>query len=172
MGDAQRRALKNGRVRCHEYGFTQTRFSFCRLDDLLCVHAGGRNGKRPRDHLFSLQGSIAWNDYFALIASFDREQGSSALTRYATLASARAPCYFELGLASGLTSGLTSSGLASVFGAMDSSSTSKIRVEFGPISCPAPRSPYARSGGTNSCHFDPTGINCSASLQPLITSPT
>src|SRR5438445_13768301 len=90
MGDAQRRSLKNGRVRCHEQGFTKTRFSFCRLDDLLCVYAGGRNGKRPRDHLFSLRGSIAWNNCFVLIATFDRERGSRALTRYAILAIARA----------------------------------------------------------------------------------
>ena len=80
--DAQGRALKNSRVRCRQQGFTETRFSFCRLDDLLCVYAGGWNRKRPRDHLFSLQGSVAWNDYFVLIATFDCEQRSSALTRY------------------------------------------------------------------------------------------
>src|SRR4029077_8270436 len=52
---------------------------------------------------------------------------------------------------------------------IETSSTSKISVEFGAIPPPAPRGPYARSAGTNSCHFDPTGINCSASVQPLIT---
>ena len=33
------------------------------------------------------------------------------------------------------------------------SSTSKMRVALGPIWPPAPRAPYARSGGMNSCHL-------------------
>src|SRR5215470_10807900 len=55
------------------------------------------------------------------------------------------------------------------FCTIDSSSTSKMSVALGPISLPAPRSPYARSDGTKSCHFDPTDMSWSASVQPLIT---
>ena len=43
---------------------------------------------------------------------------------------------------------------------------------LGPIIGPAPFSPYAKSEGTISFHFDPTVINCNASVQPLITPPT
>ena len=58
------------------------------------------------------------------------------------------------------------------FLSIESSSTSKISVEFGSMSGGAPRSPYARFPGMNSCHFDPTGISCSASVQPLMTPST
>src|SRR5438876_172105 len=64
-------------------------FEFYWLDDLLCVHAGGRNGKRPRDHLFPLQGVVARNNYFVL----ERQQGSSGTdTRRRFACGARAPC--------------------------------------------------------------------------------
>src|SRR5687767_5802815 len=49
------------------------------------------------------------------------------------------------------------------------SSTSNINVLFGPICDPVWRSPYARFGGRNNLHLLPVGINCSASVQPLIT---
>ena len=49
------------------------------------------------------------------------------------------------------------------------SSTSKIRVLFGGILDPAPRLPYARFGGMNSCHFAPSFIICSALAQPSMT---
>src|SRR5215470_7003507 len=58
------------------------------------------------------------------------------------------------------------------FGWIDSSSTSKISVAPGVISGPACRSPYAKSAGINNWYFDPTGISCRASVQPLITPPT
>src|SRR6185437_2889136 len=59
------------------------------------------------------------------------------------------------------------------FSLIESNSTSKIRVALGPIGPPGvPRGPYARSGGIKSCHLDPTGISCSASVQPLITPVT
>src|SRR6516164_4958745 len=65
--------------------------------------------------------------------------------------------------------GSRSSYLLFSFSLIDTSSTSKISVEFGPISAPGLRSPYARSDGMNSCHFEPTGISCSASVHPLMT---
>src|SRR5258708_8284718 len=37
---------------------------------------------------------------------------------------------------------------------------------FGPITFPAPRSPYARLDGTKICHLEPTGISSRASLKP------
>jgi hypothetical protein len=43
-------------------------------------------------------------------------------------------------------------------GWIDISSTSKIKVELGPIVL-WPRSPYARSLGMTTCHFDPAGIS-------------
>src|ERR1051326_8519016 len=59
------------------------------------------------------------------------------------------------------------------FSLIDTSSTSKISVALGPMGPPGvPRGPYARSGGMKSCHFEPTGINCRASVQPLITPVT
>ena len=36
---------------------------------------------------------------------------------------------------------------------------SKIKVEFGPMAGSGERSPYARSEGTKSCHFEPTGMS-------------
>src|SRR5210317_397366 len=48
------------------------------------------------------------------------------------------------------------------------SSTSNNSVELGPMSCPAPRSPYANSAGIDSCHFAPGFISCSASDHPGI----
>src|SRR5580704_8613356 len=51
---------------------------------------------------------------------------------------------------------------------IDTHSTSKISVAFGPIPG-GPCAPYARLDGTNNCHFDPTGISCSASVRPAIT---
>ena len=48
-------------------------------------------------------------------------------------------------------------------------STSKIRVALGPMSPPAPRVPYPSDGGMKNCYFDPTGMSCTPSVQPLIT---
>src|SRR5205814_7946256 len=45
---------ENKRVRRHEQGFTKTRLPFCRLDDLLRLHAGHRHGQRSPRHLLSL----------------------------------------------------------------------------------------------------------------------
>src|SRR6266852_5907167 len=76
-------------------------------------------------------------------------------------------CFFSSGLSFLSSLALSSLVLSSLllssfaFSSIDSSSTSKIRVALGPISAPAPRSPYARLEGTKSCHFDPTGIICS-----------
>src|ERR1051326_7643534 len=59
------------------------------------------------------------------------------------------------------------------FSLIEINSTSKISVALGPIGPPGvPRGPEARSDGMKSCHFDPTGINCRASVQPLITPVT
>ena len=41
---------------------------------------------------------------------------------------------------------------------ISTSSISNMRVEFGPIGARLPISPYARSEGINSLHFDPTGM--------------
>jgi hypothetical protein len=54
----------------------------------------------------------------------------------------------------------------------DISSTSKISVAFGPMSRPAPRSPYARFGGTNSWYLPPSFISWSPSVQPGMTPET
>src|SRR5215472_3752643 len=63
-------------------------------------------------------------------------------------------------------------GGGAVFGGwIEINSTSKIMVALGPMSWPAPRSPYARSGGMTICHFDPAGIISSAWVQPLIIVP-
>src|SRR5882762_6709415 len=85
-------------------------------------------------------------------------------------------CFLSSGLSFLSSLALSSLGVLSsllfssfAFSSIDNSSTSKIRVALGPISAPAPRSPYARLEGTNSCHFDPTGISCSASVHALIT---
>jgi len=50
-------------------------------------------------------------------------------------------------------------------------STSKMSVLFGP---PGPRDPlpYAKLEGTYNSHLEPTGINCKASVQPLMTPVT
>src|SRR5882762_9306397 len=65
---------------------------------------------------------------------------------------------------------LSGSGFLSL---IDTNSTSKVKVALGPIGPPGvPRGPYARSDGMKSCHFEPTGISCSASVQPLITPVT
>src|SRR5580692_12201777 len=47
------------------------------------------------------------------------------------------------------------------------SSTSKIRVAFGGITPPAPRSPYPIEGGIVSLRFPPTFIPATPSSQPL-----
>lgn len=52
---------------------------------------------------------------------------------------------------------------------IDNNSTSKINTVLGAIISPAPCSPYPNSDGINNLHFDPTGINCKASVQPGIT---
>ena len=47
-------------------------------------------------------------------------------------------------------------------------STSKINVELGGIE-PIGREPYPKFGGIINLNFEPTGINCRPSVQPLIT---
>ena len=54
-GDFRAATHSNHRIRRDEQGSKEARFSFCRLDDLLCVHAGGGHGQRPCAGLFSLK---------------------------------------------------------------------------------------------------------------------
>src|SRR5215471_19284773 len=75
-------------------------------------------------------------------------------------------------VSAGLEAGAGAGAGAAGFGWIESSSTSKTSVALGPISRPAPRRPYARSPGIKICHFEPTGMSCSASVQPLMIWPT
>jgi len=54
----------NRRFRCNQQRSQTTRFQFRGLDDLLCLHAGGGNGKRSPGGLFPLSG-------FALTEALD-----------------------------------------------------------------------------------------------------
>src|SRR5262249_41207748 len=54
---------------------------------------------------------------------------------------------------------------------ISSSSTSKISVASGGITPPAPRLPYAMSGGMISVRWPPTFIPATPSSQPRITRP-
>src|SRR5437879_2152733 len=85
------------------------------------------------------------------------------------------PChrsYFDggLGVDAGAGGGVGAGSVLSLAW-MESSSTSKMSVAPGlmPERGSAPRSLYAKSEGIKSCHFDPTGISCRASVQPLMT---
>src|SRR5437899_12172645 len=61
-------------------------------------------------------------------------------------------------------------GAGGALGWMETSSTSKSSVGFGPIGPPGvPRSPYAVSDGTKSCHLEPTGMRCSAPVPPVVS---
>src|SRR5262245_9117276 len=53
----RQRSCANSRVRCNEQGFAEAWVPLRRIDDLLCVHAGGRNGQRPHAELFPTQRS-------------------------------------------------------------------------------------------------------------------
>jgi DNA-3-methyladenine glycosylase I len=52
-------ACEHSRIGRHEQGPQEARLSLCWLDDLLRVHAGCRDGERPRSDLFPLPGGVS-----------------------------------------------------------------------------------------------------------------
>ena len=54
---SERRARANRGIRRHEQGSEEARLPFCRLNDLLRVHAGYRHGERSSSHLLPLGGN-------------------------------------------------------------------------------------------------------------------
>ena len=53
-----RGARQDAGVRRHVEGAQTAGLQIRRLDDLLCLHAGGRHGRRPRDRLLSLRQGV------------------------------------------------------------------------------------------------------------------
>ena len=51
--NAQAVAHQNGRIRCDEQGLAEAGIPVCGVDDLLCVHAGNRDGERSSGGVLS-----------------------------------------------------------------------------------------------------------------------
>jgi DNA-3-methyladenine glycosylase I len=118
LDGAQWSARENSGVGRHKQGFKETWISLRRLDDLLRLHASRWHGQRPCHYLLSL---LLDEINFLVRIGF----------------ALRLRLWFAcLGLGFWLAIWFRRVGLASsVFGAIATSSTSKISAVFGPISC-------------------------------------